>query len=91
MDEQNSDESVQEWIARVRRARELVDRGDLDEVAGHNPQAIEKLAKVTSALGELSEGRKVEYLPGVDRDEAPDTRPTADLTTFRQHSTHATL
>lgn len=71
MDEQNSDESVQEWIARARRARELVDRVDLDEVAGHNPQAIEKLAKVTDALGELSEGRNVEYIPGVDEDEAP--------------------
>jgi len=71
MDEQNSDESVQEWIARARRARELVDRVDLDEVAGHNPQASEKLAKVAEALGELSAGRNVEYIPGVDEGEAP--------------------
>ena len=72
MDEQNPEESVQEWIVRARRARELVDRVDLDEVAGHDPQAVEKLAKVTEALGELSEGRNVEYIPGVDEDEAPE-------------------
>ena len=65
MDEQNSDESVEDWIARARSTRELVGRIDLDDVAGHDPQAIEKLTKVADALGELSEGRNVEYVPGV--------------------------
>ena len=72
MDEQNSDQSVEEWIARARRARELVNRVDFQDVAGHDPQAIEKLVKVTDALNELSEGRNVEYVPGVDEDEAPE-------------------
>jgi hypothetical protein len=71
MDEQNSDESDQKWIARARRAGELVDRVDLDEVAGHSPQVFEKLAKVAAALGELSAGRNVEYISDVDGDEAP--------------------
>lgn len=71
MDEQNSDESDQKWIARARRARELVDRVDLDEVAGHSPQVFEKLAKVAAALGELSAGRNVEYISDVDGDKAP--------------------
>jgi hypothetical protein len=71
MDEQNSDESDQKWIARARRAGELVDRVDLDEVAGHSPQVFEKLAKVAAALGELSAGRNVEYISDVDGDKAP--------------------
>lgn len=48
-----------------------MDRVDLDEVAGHNTQAVEKLAKVADALSELSAGRNVEYIAGVDEAEAP--------------------
>ncbi len=70
MDEQNPD-SVQDWIERARRAHALVDRVDLDGVADHDPEALERLSKVTDALEDLSEGKNVEYLPGVDEDEAP--------------------
>jgi hypothetical protein len=72
MDEQKPEDSVEDWISRAQRARALVGRVDLDGIADHDPQAIEKLIKVTDALGELSEGRNVDYIPGVDEDEAPE-------------------
>lgn len=71
MEDESSEDSIREWIDRARRAHELVERVDLRGVAAHDPQAVEKLKKVGSALDELSEGRNVRYLDGVDEDEAP--------------------
>jgi len=71
MDEDSPNGSIQDWIARARRAHDLVDRLDLQGVADHNPQAIEKLKKIGAALNELSEGRDVQYVAGVDEDDAP--------------------
>ena len=74
MDDDKADgraDSVQDWIERARRAHALVDRVDLNGVAEHDPEALDRLEKVTSALSDLSEGKNVEYIPGVDEDEAP--------------------
>ena len=71
MEEKPSEDSVRDWMDRARRAHDLLDRLNLDGVADHDPEAIEKLSKVTIALEQLSEGRNVEYVPGVDENEAP--------------------
>lgn len=71
MDEPDPNESVQDWIDRARRAHDLVERVDLDGIAGHDPQAVDKLSKVSEALAHLSAGKDVEYVPGVDEDDAP--------------------
>lgn len=71
MDEDSPKGSIQDWIDRARRAHDLVERVDFRGIAEHDPQAIEKLKKVGNALNELSEGRDVQYLAGVDEDDAP--------------------
>ena len=71
MDERHEGDSVQDWIDRARRAHDLVERVDLERVSAHDAEEIKKLDKVTAALGDLSEGQNVEYVPGVDEDEAP--------------------
>ena len=70
MSEQN-DDSVQDWIDRAKRAHDLVGRVDLDGVVAHDEKEVNKLDKITTALHDLSEGNNVEYVPGVDEDEAP--------------------
>ena len=72
MDEDDANDSVQDWIHRARRAHDLVDRVDLDGVAANDLQAVEKLKKVASALDDLSRGKDVDYVAGVDEDEAPE-------------------
>ncbi|MEZ5549491.1 MAG: hypothetical protein R3E82_01240 [Pseudomonadales bacterium] len=71
MEDESSEGSIRDWIDRARRAHDLVERVDLRGVAAHDPQAVEKLKKVGSALDELSAGRDVQYIDGVDEDEAP--------------------
>ena len=71
MEERHEDDSVQDWIDRAKRAHDLVERVDLDRVTAHDPDEVNKLDKVTSALDDLSRGQNVEYVPGVDEDEAP--------------------
>ena len=66
-----NDDSVQDWIDRAKRAHDLVERVDLDRVAAHDPDEVSKLDKITDALGDLSQGNNVEYVPGVDEDDAP--------------------
>lgn len=66
-----NDDSVQDWIDRAKRAQDLVGRVDLERVVAHDQEAVSKLDKVANALDDLSQGQNVEYVPGVDDDEAP--------------------
>ena len=66
-----NDDSVQDWIDRAKRAQDLVGRVDLERVVAHDRDAVNKLDKVANALDDLSQGQNVEYVPGVDDDEAP--------------------
>jgi hypothetical protein len=74
---QNSDEapastpnpevdSLGDWIDRAKRAHELVDAVDLKKVAAHDGSEISKLGTVTDALNDLSEGKLVAHVEGVD-------------------------
>lgn len=67
--------SVQHWIDVAKRAQDLVSRVDLEKVARHDPQEVAKLPHLTGALGELSLGSLVGFVPGVDVDEAPELDP----------------
>jgi hypothetical protein len=69
MSEEN--DSVQDWIDRAKRAHDLVERVDLGRVEAHDAKEVNKLDKITAALHSLSQGTNVEYVPGVDEDEAP--------------------
>ena len=71
MAEEQPTDSVQDWIHRAKRASDLVDRVDLDKLAEHDTEEVNKLDKIADALGSLSEGQNVDYVPGVDIDEAP--------------------
>ena len=75
MADENPDDSVQDWIHRAKRAHDLVDRVDLDRVAAHDSDEVNKLDKLTEALNDLSEGQNVEYVPGVDEEDAPTLDP----------------
>jgi len=50
------DDSVDGWIARARKAHDLIDSVDLDAVAEHEPQAVARMDTVTEALRELAAG-----------------------------------
>lgn len=75
MKEYPADGSVQDWIERARRAQDLVGKVDLDKVARHDIEEVGKLSRVAGALEDLSNGRGVEFVPGVDVDEAPELDP----------------
>ena len=59
-------DSIGAWINRAKRAHELVDAVDLERIAIHDKGEIEKLETVTEALDELSHGKDVEHVEGVD-------------------------
>lgn len=72
MNERQATESVLAWIERARRAQDLVGKVDLAKVVNHDREELGKLSRVTGALDDLSNGENVEFLPGVDVDEAPE-------------------
>ncbi|MEE4284002.1 MAG: hypothetical protein V2I41_18855 [Pseudomonadales bacterium] len=59
-------DSLGDWIDRAKRAHELVDAVDLKKVAEHDSTELSKLGTVTDALNDLSEGRLVAHVEGVD-------------------------
>ncbi len=59
-------DSLGDWIDRAKRAHELVDAVDLKKVAAHDSAELSKLGTVTDALNDLSEGRLVAHVEGVD-------------------------
>jgi len=59
-------DSLGDWIDRAKRAHELVDAVDLKKVAAHDSSEISKLSMVTDALSDLSEGKLVAHVEGVD-------------------------
>ncbi|XOV83045.1 MAG: hypothetical protein ACFHXK_19605 [bacterium] len=59
-------DSLSDWIDRAKRAHELVDAVDLKKVAAHDSGEISKLSTVTDALNDLSEGKRVAHVEGVD-------------------------
>lgn len=58
--------SLGDWIDRAKRAHELVDAVDLKKIAAHDSSEISKLNTVNSALDDLTEGRIVAHVEGVD-------------------------
>ena len=54
------------WIARAKRAHELVDAVDLNKVAAHDGIELNKLDAVNEALGDLSNGGAINHVEGVD-------------------------
>ncbi len=61
-----SDDTLQAWIDRAKRAHELVEAVDLQKVAEHNAEEVDKLASVNGALQDLSEGKSIDHVEGVD-------------------------
>jgi len=53
-------------MERAKRAHELVDAVDLTKVATHDKEETNKLDTVTSALDDLSAGRDVGHVEGID-------------------------
>ncbi len=58
--------SLGDWIDRAKRAHELVEAVDLQKIAAHDSSEISKLNTVNSALDDLSEGKIVAHVEGVD-------------------------
>lgn len=61
-----ADNSLRDWIDRAKRAQELVDAVDLDKIVAHDETEVKKLTTVGNALDDLSEGRDVAHVEGVD-------------------------
>lgn len=61
-----SEDSLGDWIDRAKRAHELVDAVDLEKVAAHDPVELNKLDTVSDALQDLSDGKQIEHVEGVD-------------------------
>lgn len=75
MDDYPATASVQDWIERARRAQDLLGKVDLEKVARHDAEEVAKLSRVSGALEDLSNGGNVDFVPGVDVDEAPQLDP----------------
>ena len=59
-------ESLDDWIKRAKRAHELVDAVDLDRIAAHDQDELQKMQAVSNALEEIGRGNQVEHVEGVD-------------------------
>ena len=65
-EDNSGDATIKELMARAKRAHELVDAVDLKKLARHDREETAKLATVTTALHELSQGHDVGHVEGVD-------------------------
>lgn len=89
MDEHNNtsepdSDDLNAWIARAKRAHELVDAVDLNKVAAHDDIELNKLSAVNNALGDLSSGGHINHVEGVDeviRELTPEEQQKAELLT----------
>ncbi|MEM7098000.1 MAG: hypothetical protein AAF541_07050 [Pseudomonadota bacterium] len=61
-----SDDDLNAWIERAKRAHELVEAVDLDKVVAHEAIELEKLQAVNNALEDLAQGGEVGLVEGVD-------------------------
>ncbi len=59
-------DSLQAWMDRAKRAHELVEAVDLDKVVKHDTEEVDKLNSVTGALADLSDGKEITHVEGVD-------------------------
>jgi hypothetical protein len=59
-------DTLDAWIDRAKRAHELVDAVDLQKVAEHDAVELNKLSTVTAALNDLSKGKEIDHVEGVD-------------------------
>ena len=75
MEEYQGGQSVRAWVERARRAQDLVGKVDLGKVVRHDHEAVEKLSRVAAALEHLADGKDVQFVPGVDPEEAPALDP----------------
>ncbi len=90
MDEQSNTgpsktDDLTAWIARAKRAHELVDAVDLEKVAAHDHIELNKLRAVNEALDDLSAGGNIERVEGVDeviRELTPEEQHKAELLTL---------
>lgn len=67
---ESQDRSLDELLEVAKRAQSIIAHLDLDAVARHDPGEVEKLGRVTDAMSALDQGEQVDYVPGVDDDDA---------------------
>ena len=60
-----SSNSLQDWIARAKRAHELVDAVDLKKVVEHDATERAKVTTVSEALTDLEAGQMVAHVEGI--------------------------
>lgn len=64
------DRSLDELLEVAKRAQSIIAHLDLDAIARHDPGEVEKLSRVADAMSALEQGEQVDYVPGVDDDDA---------------------
>ncbi|MCR9259050.1 MAG: hypothetical protein NXH95_04980 [Pseudomonadaceae bacterium] len=79
-------DSLGDWIDRAKRAHELVDAVNLNKVAAHDGSEVSKLSTVADALHDLSEGKLVAHVEGVD-----DVMPEIDAEQQRKSDLFAAI